>query len=94
MSNYPTNLTEKQWQVIKNIVESQERSKKTSLREILNGFPERGFLSRQERMPMADASCGLCSLANDLLLFPQVESRRRMGRIVACTSWPGKEVCR
>ena len=37
MSNYPTNLTEKQWQVIKNIVEPQERSRKNSLREILNG---------------------------------------------------------
>ena len=37
MSNYPTNLTEKQWQVIKNIVEPQERNRKSSLREILNG---------------------------------------------------------
>lgn len=36
MSNYPTNLTEKQWQVIKNIVEPQER--KSSLREIVNGI--------------------------------------------------------
>ena len=31
MSNYPTNLTEKQWQVIKNIVEPQERSRKKLL---------------------------------------------------------------
>lgn len=38
MSNYPTNLTEKQWQVIKNIVDPQERSRKKSLREILNGI--------------------------------------------------------
>ena len=38
MSNYPTNLTEKQWQVIKNIVEPQERNRKSSLREILNGI--------------------------------------------------------
>ena len=38
MSNYPTNLTEKQWQVIKNIVEPQERNIKNSLREILNGI--------------------------------------------------------
>lgn len=36
MSNYPTNQTEKQWQVIKNIVEPQER--KSSLREIVNGI--------------------------------------------------------
>ena len=38
MSNYPTNLTEKQWQVIKNIVEPQERSRKHSIRKILNGI--------------------------------------------------------
>ena len=36
MSNYPTNLTEKQWQVIKNIVEPQERNRKNPLREIVN----------------------------------------------------------
>lgn len=35
MSNYSTNLTEKQWQVIKNIVDPQERSRKTFIREIL-----------------------------------------------------------
>lgn len=38
MNDYPTNLTEKQWQVIKNIVEPQERSRKKSLREIINGI--------------------------------------------------------
>ena len=38
MSNYSTNLTEKQWQVIKNIVEPQERSRKHFLREILNAI--------------------------------------------------------
>ena len=38
MSNYPTNLTEKQWQVIKNIVEPQERNRKNPLREIVNGI--------------------------------------------------------
>lgn len=36
MSNYPTNLTKKQWQVIKNIVKSQERSQKSTLQEIIN----------------------------------------------------------
>ena len=36
MSNYPINLTEKQWQVIKNIVGPQERNRKNSLREIVN----------------------------------------------------------
>lgn len=29
MSNYPTNLTEKQWQVIKNMVGPQERTGKS-----------------------------------------------------------------
>ena len=38
MSNYSTNLTEKQWQVIKNIVEPQERSRKYFLRDILNAI--------------------------------------------------------
>ena len=38
MSDYPTKLTKKQWQVIKNIVESQERNRKSSLREIVNGI--------------------------------------------------------
>ena len=38
MSNYPTNLTEKQWQVIKNIVDPQERNRKNPLREIVNGI--------------------------------------------------------
>ena len=38
MSYYPTNQTEKQWQVIKNIVEPQERTRKKCLREILNAI--------------------------------------------------------
>lgn len=38
MSNYPTNLTERQWQVIKNIVDPQEKSKKTSLRDTALSF--------------------------------------------------------
>lgn len=36
MSSYPANLTEKQWQVIKNVVDLQEKSRKTSFREIIN----------------------------------------------------------
>lgn len=38
MSNYPTNLTDKQWQVIKNIVETQERKRKHPLREMINAI--------------------------------------------------------
>ncbi|MDE6348878.1 MAG: transposase [Bacteroides sp.] len=37
-SNYSTNLTEKRWQVIKYIVEPQERTRKKCLREILNAL--------------------------------------------------------
>lgn len=38
MSNYSTNLTDKQWQVIKNIVEVKERKRKHSLREMINAI--------------------------------------------------------
>ena len=38
MSSYPTNLTDKQWQVIKNIVETKERKRKHSLREMINAM--------------------------------------------------------
>lgn len=38
MSNYPTNLTDKQWQVIKNIVETQERKRKHPLQEMINAM--------------------------------------------------------
>ena len=35
MTQYPTDLTEKQWQVIKNILEPQARNRKHSLKEIM-----------------------------------------------------------
>ncbi|MDR2764480.1 MAG: transposase [Tannerella sp.] len=38
MSDYPTNLTDKQWQVIKNRVETKERKRKHSLREMINAM--------------------------------------------------------
>ncbi len=38
MSNYPTNLTDKQRQVIKKIVATKERKRKHSLREIINAL--------------------------------------------------------
>jgi putative transposase len=37
-TNYPTNLTEKQWQVIEKIVNNKKRKRKHSLREILNAI--------------------------------------------------------
>lgn len=38
MSNYLTNLADKQWQVIKNIVETKERKRKHPLREMINAI--------------------------------------------------------
>jgi len=37
-TNYPTNLTEKQWQVIENILNGKKRKRKHSLREIFNAI--------------------------------------------------------
>ena len=39
-TNYPTNLTDKQWQVIENILESKKRKRKRSLRDIMKAFGE------------------------------------------------------
>lgn len=36
MTQYPIDLTEKQWQVIKKILEPQARKRKHSLRDIMN----------------------------------------------------------
>jgi len=38
MTQYPTDLTEKQWQVIKNILEPQARNRKHPLKEIMNAI--------------------------------------------------------
>ncbi len=38
MSNYPTNLTDKQWQVINNIVKIKKRKRKHSLRKMINAI--------------------------------------------------------
>ena len=37
-TNYPTNLTDKQWQVIEKILDSKNRKRKHSLREIFNAI--------------------------------------------------------
>ena len=62
MSNYSTNLTEKQWQVIKNIVEPQERTRKKCLREILNAI----FYISKKWLSMANVAFRLRPLANCL----------------------------
>lgn len=36
--NYPTDLTESQWQVIENIVDPKRRKRKYPLQEILNAL--------------------------------------------------------
>lgn len=38
MNDYPTNLTDKQWKVIKNVLETKERKRKHSLREMINAM--------------------------------------------------------
>ncbi|MBQ8060701.1 MAG: transposase, partial [Bacteroidales bacterium] len=38
MSNYSTNLTDKQWKVIEKIINPQERQRKHSLREIMDAI--------------------------------------------------------
>jgi len=38
MINYPSDLTDKQWQVIKNILETKSRKRKHSLRDMLNAM--------------------------------------------------------
>jgi putative transposase len=37
-TTYPTNLTEKQWQVMENILDSKKRKRKHSLREIFDAI--------------------------------------------------------
>ena len=38
MNDYPTNLTDKQWKVIKNVLETKERKRKHTLREMINAI--------------------------------------------------------
>ena len=54
MTQYPTDLTEKQWQVIKNILEPQASNRKYPLKEIMNAN-ECHPLYQQDRLPVAYA---------------------------------------
>ena len=47
MTQYPTDLTEKQWQVIKNILEPQAMNRKHSLKEIIREF---GIILKQNQL--------------------------------------------
>lgn len=69
MKQYPTNLTDKQWQVTENILDPQHRKRKYPLRDIMN---------IEDRLPVAYAAQGLPVLQHRLLLLQQVEAGRRI----------------
>ena len=57
MTQYPTDLTEKQWQVIKNILRAASEEPKTSdLKEIKVNDPIPLLITRTGAVPMAYAS--------------------------------------
>ena len=56
MTQYPTDLTDKQWQVIKKILEPQERKRKHPLREIMNAILYINKTGCQWRMLPSDFS--------------------------------------
>ena len=70
MSQYPTNLTDKQWQVTENILDPQHRKRKYSLRDIMDAIM---YIVSQNRVPMAYAPEGLSALQHRLLLLQQME---------------------
>ena len=70
MHKYPTNLTDKQWQVIKNMLDPKERFRKYSLRSVFDGILYIVKTGVQWRMPPRDS----------VLLFQQVEERGLAGR--------------
>ena len=65
MSQYQTNLTDEQWQVTENILDSQHRKRKYPLRDIMN---------IEDQLPVAYAAQGLPALQHRLLLLQQVEA--------------------
>ncbi len=62
MTQYPTDLTEKQWQVIKKILEPQERKRKHPLREIMNAILYINKTGCQWRMLPSDFAPGRPSI--------------------------------
>lgn len=65
MHKYPTNLTDKQWQVIKNMFDHKERFRKYSLRSVFDGI---SYI-------MENAFTGFCFVAESILLLQQVKER-------------------
>lgn len=51
-TGYPTNLADKQWQVIEKVINPQERTRKHSLRDIMNAIL---YINKTSRH--ADPSC-------------------------------------
>ena len=62
MTQYPTDLTEKQWQVIKKILEPQGRKRKHSLRGIMNAILYINRTGCQWRMLPTDLLLGKPSI--------------------------------
>ena len=62
MTQYPTDLTEKQWQVIKNILEPQARNRKHPLKEIMNAIL---YINKT-------GACGVCFLLTSPLGKPSI----------------------
>ena len=80
MHRYPTNLTDKQWQVIKNMLDPKERFRKYSLRSVFDGILYIVKTGVQWRMLPSDFApwqtpLGFRSVADSVLLFQQVEER-------------------
>ncbi|MCR6507692.1 transposase [Bacteroides sp. KH569_7] len=88
MSDYSTNLTEKQWQVINNIVKSQEKSRKTSLREIINAIFHLIKSGCQWRMLPTDFAPG-----KQFIIIFASRNRKKCGRNCRMffISWQGNQ---
>ena len=69
MERHLTNLTDKQRQVTKKIINPQERKAKTFSQK----HHERDSVSSQSRLPVAYYSQGFCSVGECILLLQQVE---------------------
>ena len=70
MHKYPTNLTDKQWQVIKNMLDPKERFRKYSLRFVFDSI-----LYIVKPVAVENAPIKFRSVTDGILLLQQVEER-------------------
>jgi len=68
-TNYPINLTEKQWQVIEKVLHGKKRKRKHSLRDIFNAT----FYLLNTGCQMANTSERVSQMAVGLLLLQPME---------------------